>query len=372
MISLGSTLKNIPGWRTKRKIVVIESDDWGSIRMPSKEVARLLKEKGAKVEENRYTRFDSLECNDDLTALYEVLTSFKDSSGKHPVITGVQIVANPDFPRIRESGFQQYYFEPYTETLKRYSAHDQVYSLVREGICSRLFVPEFHGREHVNVAQWMNAIKRPESGERFAFDLELTGLSPEIFPQFSKSYQAAFDLEHEEELQGQQEIVESGLKLFAELFGYRARHFVPPNGPLHASLEQTLATNGIRYLQTARMFYAEPQGNGTFKKRFRYFGKHNSFGQQYFLRNSVFEPSEKQDFDWEGKCLREINSIFTFRKPVIITTHRVNYTGFIDERNRTRGLARLGGLLKEILKKWPDVEFLTSSELGGLIAEENK
>jgi len=29
---------NIPGWRTDRKIVVIESDDWGAIRMPSKEV----------------------------------------------------------------------------------------------------------------------------------------------------------------------------------------------------------------------------------------------------------------------------------------------------------------------------------------------
>ncbi|NTW32234.1 MAG: hypothetical protein HGB12_06370 [Bacteroidetes bacterium] len=28
---------NIPGWRTDRKILVIESDDWGSIRMPSKE-----------------------------------------------------------------------------------------------------------------------------------------------------------------------------------------------------------------------------------------------------------------------------------------------------------------------------------------------
>ena len=31
-------LLNILGWRTKRHIVVIESDDWGSIRMPSKKV----------------------------------------------------------------------------------------------------------------------------------------------------------------------------------------------------------------------------------------------------------------------------------------------------------------------------------------------
>jgi len=25
-------IANIPGWRTNRKIIVIESDDWGSIR----------------------------------------------------------------------------------------------------------------------------------------------------------------------------------------------------------------------------------------------------------------------------------------------------------------------------------------------------
>ena len=29
-----SKIINIPGWTTNRKIIVIESDDWGSIRMP--------------------------------------------------------------------------------------------------------------------------------------------------------------------------------------------------------------------------------------------------------------------------------------------------------------------------------------------------
>jgi hypothetical protein len=34
---LGKYYINLRGWKTKRKIVVIESDDWGSIRMPSPE-----------------------------------------------------------------------------------------------------------------------------------------------------------------------------------------------------------------------------------------------------------------------------------------------------------------------------------------------
>ena len=35
---LSNIIYNIPGWRTKRHIVVIESDDWGAIRMPSRQV----------------------------------------------------------------------------------------------------------------------------------------------------------------------------------------------------------------------------------------------------------------------------------------------------------------------------------------------
>ena len=40
--SLKRNLLNFRGWTTKRKIVVIESDDWGSIRMPSKNIFKKL------------------------------------------------------------------------------------------------------------------------------------------------------------------------------------------------------------------------------------------------------------------------------------------------------------------------------------------
>jgi hypothetical protein len=32
--TLSRNLTNARGWRTNRKIIVFESDDWGSIRMP--------------------------------------------------------------------------------------------------------------------------------------------------------------------------------------------------------------------------------------------------------------------------------------------------------------------------------------------------
>lgn len=60
-------LLNIPGWRTKRKIVVIESDDWGAIRMPSRATYNKLLLEGYRVDKNCYEKYDSLATEKDLS-----------------------------------------------------------------------------------------------------------------------------------------------------------------------------------------------------------------------------------------------------------------------------------------------------------------
>ena len=47
-------IRNIPGWQTKRKIVVVESDDWGSIRMRSSEAYLSFLDKGYNVDKSNY------------------------------------------------------------------------------------------------------------------------------------------------------------------------------------------------------------------------------------------------------------------------------------------------------------------------------
>ena len=59
--SIVRNLANLPGWRTNRKIVVIESDDWGSIQMPSKLAYSNLLKKGIGVDKSYlYDTLDSL------------------------------------------------------------------------------------------------------------------------------------------------------------------------------------------------------------------------------------------------------------------------------------------------------------------------
>jgi ribosomal protein L21E len=154
---ISSTIRNlsyIPGWRTKRHLVILESDDWGSIRMPSKEVFDNLINNGIDLLSDDgfiYNKYDSLATSDDLSSLFEILSSVKDCEGRSVVITPVSVVANPDFIKIRQSDFTDYIYEPITETLKKYNGCENSFILWKEGIEKRLFVPQFHGREHLNV-----------------------------------------------------------------------------------------------------------------------------------------------------------------------------------------------------------------------------
>ena len=46
--------------------------------------------------------------------------------------------------------------------------------------------------------------------------------------------------------------------------------------------------------------------------------------------------------------------------------------GTINPENRAEGLKKLDQLLGAIIKKWPDVEFVTSTELGDIISGKPK
>ena len=155
MIDFRKNISNAIGWSTKRKIVVIESDDWGSVRTRSKKDYDEMLAKGLGVDQSIFTKYDGLESNCDLENLFEVLANHKDSTGRPAVFTPMCVVANPDFEKIKATDYREYHFENFAETCKRYPNHDRVLDLWRKGIENRLFVPALHGREHLSVSRWM-------------------------------------------------------------------------------------------------------------------------------------------------------------------------------------------------------------------------
>lgn len=359
---LSRNIINIPGWRTNRKILVIESDDWGSIRIPSREVYANLLNNGFDISRSDYNRLDTLESNNDLSELYEVLQTYKDSLGNPPGITANVVVGNPDFKRIRESDFKEYYFEPVTETLKHYPDRDKVESLWNQGNDAGIFHPQFHGREHVNVVRWMEALRKRSPGIMFTFDQETTFSGDGDY-----NFMEVLDYNTPTDLVKMKESLAEGLELFEKIFGYRSKSFIPPCYTWNSDVEETLHKSGVKYIQ-GLVVQSVPTGSfGNYKKKYHFTGNRNRFGQYFLIRNCFFEPSLSKSSDPVGECLNRINIAFRWNKPAIISSHRVNFMGELDEKNRRENLDLLDELLKRVIKLWPGVEFMTSDRLGELM-----
>ena len=112
---------NIAGWQSKKKIVVFESDDWGCIRMPDFSVQKELIANGVRVDRNYFSLNDTLESEIDLNLLSNELGLHKDVNGNPPVFTTLHIMCNPDFSKIKEFDFNQYFGEFFFNTYSRYN-----------------------------------------------------------------------------------------------------------------------------------------------------------------------------------------------------------------------------------------------------------
>jgi|26BtaG_2_1085354.scaffolds.fasta_scaffold00002_231 hypothetical protein len=360
--TIGRNLTNAKGWRTNRKIVVIESDDWGSIRMPNSDIYSHYKSLGHNIDSCPYCKFDTLANTEDLNSLYDVLRRFKDKKGRHPNFTFNTVMANPLFDKIRESDYTEYFYEPFTDTLKRYYPNEKVMELWRQGIDEKLIQPQFHGREHVNVLAWLKSLKDGNKSVLEAFSLGFWGIPKSLYGS-NLSIQASFGSYGSQQLEFYNDNIREGLQLFQDVFGFKSKTFIANNYMWPEELNSVLSDGGVIGLQGMKK-QKIPQHNGAIALKEVYTGKTNQWQQIYIVRNANFEPSQMpKSMDNIGTCLKAVSNSFLWKKPAIINSHRLNYIGGIHLGNRLRNLDMLKTLLEQILKKWPDVEFLSSDEL---------
>jgi hypothetical protein len=336
--------------------------------MPSKSAFMRLKNLGINLTSGDYARYnyyDTMASQKDLEYLYEVLFNVKDCNNNPCVFTAVSVVANPNFVKIRENDFQKYFYEPFTMTLERYYPNENVFGLWKEGIKNQIFIPQFHGREHLNISAWLKFLRIRDHGTISAFNESMWGFAPENLQKKIVEYQAAFQISEESDLKNHRDIIIDGLELFHSLFGYRAKYFVPPNGVISNELNKTLVEHGIKY-RSSSLIQQEISYNNKSHKVLNWSGKKDSNNITYIIRNCLFEPN-KNGKDWIDTCLNDIKISFKLKKPAIISSHRVNYIGVHDPSNRDNSLKLLKTLLLKIRKEWSDVEFMTTDKLGDLI-----
>ena len=363
--SLLDNLKNLRGWRTPRKLVAFAVDDYANVRVDSPKALERLSEAGLDLS-SPFDHLDTVETRQDLEALFEVLDSVRDRRGRPAIFTAYAMSANPDFGRILKNG-EKYYYETVSDTFSRLAseqaaAYDGAWALWQEGIVKSLIRPQFHGREHLNIDLFEHKLrqKSPDVMANLA-NKSLAGITDD--PAMSGvGFTHAFGLNDRSQLDRHREILRDGLELFEKVWGFRSITFTPPAQRLHPSLFEVAEGSGVVSIDKP-LRCMRAMGAGTERREINCSGRQRGQAHVTVVRNVVFEPNKNMGFDPVERAMQQISAAFRWRKPAIVSSHRVNYCGHIDESNRKRGLDALGVLLQRMTHRWPDVEFISVDQL---------
>jgi hypothetical protein len=356
-------VKNITGWKTKRKLLIFAVDDYGNVRMASSQARYNLAAKGLDLN-NRFDQLDALDTLEDFEQLFEVLDSVRDKNKKSAVFTTYAMPCNIDFEKTLETG--EFVYEYLDQTYEKAqaldaSAYTGTYALLHEGIRAGLLKPQFHGREHINV-NLFNAILRDKHPYLLA-NLEARSIAGiPTHPDFpGVSYNAAFTFWDKQEIESHKAIMKDGLQAFEKVYGFFPISFTASARPPHPELFQFINELGVKGIDKLR-FDKYHLGNGKYVNGTNSVGKKKNEDYVTVVRNCYFEPNS-EDINWVDYTFTQIEAAFFWNTPAIISSHRVNFCGYVDPNNRAKGLNALKKLLQKVIKHHPDVEFVGVDEL---------
>lgn len=359
--------KNISGWRTNRKLVIFSVDDYGNVRLASKSAFENLQNSNIPFK-SIFDRLDTLETRTDLKKLFNVLTSVKDQYGKSAVFTTYALPCNIDFETMAENDFSEYSYEILPQTyeklaLKDSNAYEGAWGLWKEGIEQGLLKPQFHGREHFNL-NIFNDLLNKRNENLLTVLKQYSYVSIPEHDNYSHGWTAAYSFQNIKETENYLANVADGLKCFKEVFGYSSEIFTPPAQQFPLHLEKELINLGLNYIDRPRSLHRH-LGSGKYQLENHKLGGGDKIKE--IVRNVVFEPIHDRGFNWVDYSFKQVEAAFRMRKPANISSHRLNFCGYIDPKSRELGLSALRELLHRIVKRWPDVEFISADELGKII-----
>lgn len=358
-------LKNLRGWRCQRRLVSFAVDDYCNVRLSSRTARDRLAAAGLDMS-SHFDQFDAVETRQDLEALFNVLNGVRDAKGRPAVFTAYAVSANPDFSRIRSEG-QRYEYERAPDTFARLAseqpaAYEGAWALWQEGISKGLIQPQFHGREHLNVDLFEHKLKSGSADLKVNLEnRSLAALSGEQ-DMPGVGFTHAFGLHSRSQLALHEEILKDGLNLFERIWGFRSDTFTPPAQKLHPSLYQVAEAGAVRSIDKP-LRCVRAMGDGVERREVNHSGRQRGQDHVTVVRNVVFEPGKDMGFEPVERAVAQVAAAFRWGKPAVISSHRVNYCGHLDEANRARGLAALRQLLERITTRWPEVEFVSVDRL---------
>jgi hypothetical protein len=355
-------------FKTNRRLFVIESDDWGSLRINDKSTRDALNALSPVIANDNYSQIDNLANVEDLSHLFEALTSVKDFKGNNAILTANVCMANPNFKKIKEDKFTKFHFEPFHKTISKCHNGQAVLDLWSQGQKANIFQPQLHGREHVNALNWLNELSLGNELLLMAFEKNVFSI-PINSSKGNKrqNFQAALDFAgHKGEVEFMANWIRESASMFNSYFGFNSLTFIPPAYIWPPSFAPIMREVGIKAVQGIKLHY-QPSMGKEYVKKIRYNGS-IKYGMTQLVRNVFFEPANQPNVDWLADAKRRITMAYAANEPVILSTHRLNFIGSLNPNNREGNVNTLKQLLNWVKENWEEVEFISSDQLYKIIS----
>ncbi len=323
--------------RVKERIVVIESDDWGLQRARQAEALDWVAHKYGKDKFSRWTT-DAMESAEDMNALFDVLSHYQNKFEKPPIFTTNFITHNADIDATGNLTFRS--LSESTATIRE---------IYMTGISARYIYPQFHGFSHFNTSSLADYVLTDDAREDHENGFLLA----------KSTIRGSLNFLHGEFSKENPNLIkdfEAGLLEFRNYFGFSSLSVIPPTFVFDTNWLTLLKQNGIKYLQAGNRL----RNSNNSRCYYPLLRKKN--GIIWGIRNARLDPHPQYKFGFE-ECLANIDLAFTYQLPAVIDLHRVNISGRYPSSYRELTLWHLNKLLKAILKRWPDTQFLTTVEL---------
>jgi len=278
-------------WREpvlKHPVLIIESDDWGAGPVEPQAEA--------------------------LNRLVDLLTQFKDATGRHPVMTLGLVLAVPDGPAIRATG-------QYHRITLEHPMFAPVLAAIERGRKAGVFTLQLHGLEHYwppalmaskdpAVRTWLEA-DPPATTEQLPSHLQSRWTDASVLPSRPLTAQEIDEAVREE------------VELFTRIFGERPRVAVPPTFVWNETVEAAWARQGIEVVVTPgqRSACRNTQGlpdcdTGPLRNGQR------GPGVTYVVRDDYFEPERGHR---AADALEAMSAKWRQGRPCLLETHRSNF-----------------------------------------------
>ena len=313
--------------------VLIESDDWGP---------------GGAFHGERFQ------------ALSDLLARHQDTCGRPAVLTADMVLSVPDTRAIRDGG----YIQPKRSFLD--VDYRPLLETFHEAMSRGTMVPQLHGIEHLNGEALMRLAREgdPRVAACFSEDnwWDWESLDSPLQGHYVDGSHLPTEALAKETIQS---IVADATAAFERIFGIPSISTVAPCYLWNDTVEDAWSSHGIRYIQTAGYRCTGRAGDGRYQQDLPEIrvGDRSSAGQLYLVRNAMYEPVDGRRAD---TCYLEALRAHRQGLPVVISTHRYNYTR--SEQEFENSLKGLGEVLTRLDNLKAGTRYLSSPELGAWLA----